>query len=189
MKHLINNNLKIKSRISLWLLALLISSDFCFAQENQDKAKKQVNLEWLSFEEAVKRLPENKRPLMIDVYTDWCGWCKVMDKNTFSQQEVASYLTKSFYAVKLNAETKDTIRLGEKVFVFKPEYKSNELAISLLNGKMSYPSIVFLDEKLQLLTVVPGYVEAPQMLDILRYFGEGTYLKLKWEDYQKSLSR
>lgn len=160
------------------------------AQSNaESQASEPVKPHWVSFEVAVKKLGKAPKPIMIDVYTDWCGWCKVMDKNTFSQKDVANYLNNSFHVVKLNAETKDTIHLGDKVFVFKPEYKSNELAISLLGGKMSYPSIVFLDEKLQMLTVVPGYIEAPQMLDILRYFGEGIYKNQKWEDYQKSISK
>lgn len=182
--------LNIKSNKSIWLILAI----FCFVSHstNGQNSKKEAEVKpvtWISFEQAVKTLTDDPKPFLIDVYTDWCGWCKVMDKNTFSNAEVSTYLNKNFHSVKLNAETRDTIRLGEKIFTFKQEYKSNELAISLLGGKMSYPSVVFLDSKLQMLTVVPGYMEAPQMMEILKYFGEGIYLRQKWEEYQQTLRK
>ena len=61
-------------------------------------------VKWLTFEEAVEKSKTEKRKIFIDVYTDWCGWCKVMDKNTFNDPEVAKLLNEKFYPVKFNAE-------------------------------------------------------------------------------------
>lgn len=94
-----------------------------------------------------------------------------------------SYLTDHFYAVKMNAETRDTIEFQGKKYSFKPEYKSNELAAILLNGQMSYPTTVYLDEQLNLITPVPGYMTGEQLLPILKFFGEDIYKSKTWEQY------
>ena len=54
--------------------------------------------------------------VFIDLYTNWCGWCKRMDATTFSNQEIANYLNQNFYAVKLDAETKKSILFKGSVF-------------------------------------------------------------------------
>ena len=57
-------------------------------------------VKWLTFEEAIELNRREPRKIMIDVYTDWCSWCKVMDKNTFNQAVIANYLNKTYYQVK-----------------------------------------------------------------------------------------
>jgi thioredoxin-related protein len=152
----------------------------CTAQETH---KGTIN--WMSFEEAVAQNQKAPRKIFIDVYTNWCGWCKRMDATTFMDSTVSSYMNEHYYAVKLNAETKDTIHFFDKTFVYKPENKSNELAISLLNGQMSYPSFVFLSEKYEMLTPLAGYQQTDQLMRVLRYFGENIYTSKTWDDYAK----
>ncbi len=109
------------------------------------KSNSVEEIKWISFEEAVELQKKNPKKIIVDVYTDWCGWCKKMDKNTYTDAEVIKQIEQHFYFVKLNAEQKEEIKYKDKVFTFKQEYKANELAVSLLNGQMSYPSTVFLD--------------------------------------------
>lgn len=161
----------------LSILTLLLSS---FSIQNLDTNSE---IKALSFEEAVKLQKENPKKMIIDVYTDWCGWCKKMDKNTYTDSEVIKHINANYYFVKLNAEQKQEIIYKDKVFKFKEEYKSNELAVSLLNGQMSYPSTVFLDENMNLLTVVPGYLTPKEMNPILKYFGENIYKEKNWKEY------
>ena len=92
-----------------------------------------------------------------------------------------------FIAVKLDAETHDTIHFRGNNFIYKPENKSNELASSLMNNQMSYPTFIFLDEKFNLLSPLPGYQTPEQLMSVLKYFGEDIYKTKKWEDYQKQL--
>lgn len=125
------------------------------------------------------------KKIFIDVYTDWCGWCKRMDAGTFKDSLIANYISENYYAVKLNAETKDTIRFRDKVFVFKPEMKANELAISLLSGKMGYPSFVLMDEKYAILQPLSGYQTTEELLPLLEFYGTNAYLTTKWEEYSK----
>ena len=167
-------------KISLPLLSiftLIISS--CSAQ-----LPKTESINWITFEEALGRSAKEPKKIYMDIYTEWCGWCKKMDKSTFTDPHVISYLNKYFYSVKLDAETKDTITYKTKDYTFVTAYKSNEVAAYLLNGQMGYPTSVYLDEKTDPITAVPGYYTAEQLLPILKYFGEDIYKTKKWEEYQ-----
>ncbi|MDY0198992.1 MAG: DUF255 domain-containing protein [Tenuifilaceae bacterium] len=151
--------------------------------------KKEVGVvKWYTFEEAVKLNSAAPKKIFIDVYTDWCSWCKVMDQKTFSHPEIASYLNEHYYPVKFNAESIEPITFGGTVFSNKKQGNRNphELAVALLQGKMSYPSVAYLDEGNQLLTSVPGYVTPVQIEPILVFFGEDHYKTKSWEDFQKS---
>ncbi len=109
-----------------------------------------------------------------------------MDASTFKEPEIVSFINANFYPVKLNAETKDTIRFQDKEFKFVPEYKANELAISLLNGKMGYPSYVLLDEQFSLLSpAIQSYLTKEDLLPILTYYGTDLYKTKTWEEYSK----
>jgi thioredoxin-related protein len=137
----------------------------------------------------IRQLSAQKpKKLVIDVYTDWCSWCKKMDKSTYQNEGIIQQINEDFYFVKLNAETRDSIFFDNKTFTYKNQYKANELALALLNGQMSYPSTVFLDEKFALLTVVPGYLTPKDLSPILKYFGKDFHLKMKWDEFIKTNS-
>ncbi len=137
----------------------------------------------------IRQLSAQKpKKLVIDVYTDWCTWCKKMDKTTYQNEGIIQQINEDFYFVKLNAETRDSIFFDNKIFTFQNKYKANEFAVALLNGQMSYPSTVFLDEKLGLLTVVPGYLTPKDLSPILKYFGKDFHLKMKWDEFIKTNS-
>ena len=172
--------------IVLFLVAGFISSSFLFYY---DKDAENEKIKWVSFLEAAELNKKEKKKIFIDVYTDWCGWCKVMDKNTFTNSVIAKYMNQHFYAVKLNAEMKDTIVFNGTSFVNpnpKQMRSTHQLAASLLNNKLSYPTTVYLDENFSLLSQVPGYLKPEQMEPILKYFGDNAYPNTKWEDYQKT---
>lgn len=142
---------------------------------------------WMSWEEAVQRASTEAQPkkIFIDVYTDWCGWCKKMDKDTFQDAEVAAYMKENFYMVKLDAEQQEPIEFRGKTYKFVPSGRRgyHELAAALLQGKLSYPTVVFLDEDLKMLSPVPGYQKPDAFLKIARYFGENIYRDTTWEAY------
>nr|HMT30281.1 DUF255 domain-containing protein [Bacteroidia bacterium] len=137
----------------LYCLILLNLFSSCEAQTSSKEIKNDPDgIQWISFEQAVKLNEKNPKKIFIDVYTHWCGWCKKMDATTFKEDTVVKYINENYYAVKLDAETKDTIRFKDKEFKYVADYKANELAISLLSGKMGYPSYVLMDEKYSLMT-------------------------------------
>jgi len=143
-------------------------------------------IQWLTIEEAAAKQKQEPRKIVIDVYTDWCGWCKKMDKTTFADPEVAAYVNAHYYAVKLDAEGTEPITLDGHTFKYNPEYKSHELAVALLNGQLSFPTTVYLDEEMKMLTPVPGFIDAPAFSQILRYFGDNHYKEMSFQEFEKS---
>lgn len=149
-------------------------------------ASEPTEIKWMSFEEAVKLAEKKPKKLLIDLYTDWCGWCKRMDATTFRDPVIVKYVSENYYAVKFNAESRDTILFKNTKYSFKPEYKANELAVNLMNGQMSYPTIVYLDEQLNMLSPVPGFQNASSEEMIIKFFGENAHKTTKWDEYQKN---
>ncbi|HEX2394479.1 MAG TPA: DUF255 domain-containing protein [Bacteroidales bacterium] len=160
----------------------------CFSIITALPAISQTPVKWYSIEEAFELTKKNPRKIMIDVYTDWCSWCKVMDSKTFSNQVIADYINKNFYAVKFNAEQKDDVVLNGTSYKYVASGKRgyNELAAQLLNGQLGYPSIVFLDEETNMIQPIQGYYEAKPFDQIIRFIGDNAYKTTKWEDFQAS---
>ncbi len=144
-------------------------------------------IEWLSFEEAVKRNETEPKKFIVDIYTNWCGWCKKMDASTFKNPVIIKYINENYWAVKLNAERKDTIILGQQMFINENLTKKrgpHQLAVALLNGKMTYPSIVYLDNNVELMhPAIAGFQDAKSLEQIITYFGENAYQSIPWDKY------
>jgi thioredoxin-related protein len=154
------------------------------------KASERVAVQWLTLEQAMEKCKTEKRKIFVDVYTDWCGWCKHMDSTTFVTPAVANYLNKYYYAVKFNAEQVQDITFKGKTYQFKKVGSRgyHELAALWLNNRLSYPTVVFLDESLNLIQPVPGYQDATKMEAIINYFGSDNHKKTPWETYEKTFS-
>lgn len=144
-------------------------------------------IKWYSWEEAIAAAEKQPKKLFVDVYTEWCGWCKRMDASTFTDPAVIKYMNANFYAVKLDAEQKGDIQYKGQKLVFRADAGRrgvHELAYSLLNGRMGYPSFVYLDEKQDRITISPGYKTPDILIKELKYVSEGHYKTKRFEDYQ-----
>jgi thioredoxin-related protein len=137
----------------------------------------QEKINWYTLSEAIVLNREEPRKFIVDVYTDWCGWCKRMDATTFSDEGIARYINKNFYAVKFNAEMKDSLTLGERTYYFVDQGRRgyHEVAAILTKGRLSYPTIVYLDEELRHIEVEPGYKTAEQLSEKLIFYNEERY--------------
>lgn len=154
-------------------------------------AKKAVGkVNWMTIEEAVEKSKTEKRKIFIDVCTDWCGWCKHMDSTTFINPSVATYLNEHFYPVKFNAEQTNDILFKNKTYHFKKNggRGCHELAAEWLNNRLSFPTVVFLDESMNTIQSLGGYLDAVKLEAILNYFGTDSHRTTPWETYEKKFT-
>ena len=151
----------------------------------QEEPNGRVN--WLSFEEAQEKNKQVERPFLIDVYTDWCGWCKHMMKTTYSNPNIAAYINTNFYPVKFNAEIKDTIEFNGTRY--KPTSKEpktpHELAIKFLGSSLSYPSTIFVTNNFQYNLLTQGYLEDKKIEPLLVFMVENTWRTTNYDEFSK----
>ena len=168
------------------IMALSVHTGYAQANTVALNVAEESPVKWLSFEEAVEKSKTEKRKIFIDVYTDWCGWCKVRDKNTFSEEKIAKILNEQFYPVKFDAEQKEDVVFNGTTFKFVESGKSgyHQLAAALLNNQLSYPTVVFLDEEFRMIQPLAGYQKAPEFHKIIQFIGGDHYKKTKWEEWQ-----
>jgi len=143
---------------------------------------------WIDIADLEKANAKNKRKVIVDLYTDWCGWCKRMDKATFQNAEIAELINENFHAVKFNAESKNEISFKGAPHKFVPAGRRgvNELAYKFLNGRMSYPTIAFLDENLERINAFPGFKKPDQMEPLLAYIDGGHYKQKSLSQFQQT---
>lgn len=157
----------------------------CTVRAQEEKVK------WLTLSEAERLYNEQPKPYLFDVYTDWCGWCKHMDKTTYADPVVISFINRYFYPVKINAESADTVVFQHKKYlpVQNGNKQLNGFAVDMLQGKLSYPTTVFRYDTMRVNLVVPGYLEAVKMEGFLLYFAENAYqsadVNAFLEDFEK----
>jgi thioredoxin-related protein len=168
-------------RKKVWCMAFIAIWGFMGLQA-QEKVK------WYSIEEAIQLTTQEPRVLVIDVYTDWCGWCKRMDANTFSDPEIVQLLNEKFYPVKLNAEGKEDIVIGDRTFKYVESGRSgyHEVAAIVTQGRLSYPTLSYVDDQGRLLEASAGYVTPEQLKVHLDYYADGSYKTESFEDYKAS---
>lgn len=148
----------------------------------QSKPEKEIH--WLSIEEAQNQMKVLPKKVYIDIYTDWCGWCKVMEKKTFSNPSVIDYMDQNYYAVRLNAETADSLFFNGKKYGRLPDSKTNQLAAEFMQYKMSYPTSIFCDERFANPNPVPGYLDVHTIEMILKYIGTNQHKSVPFDKYQ-----
>ncbi len=155
--------------------ALLIG--FFLQSEGSPESVSGSPLSWHSFDEAVTIARRDNKKILLDVYTDWCGWCKKMDSEVYSNPSVISALSASFIAVKVNAESSKPLTFQGRSFT--------EESFSAGAGVTGYPTTIFLDTESAPITLLPGFVPADRFLPILKYIGEDHYKSLSFEEYKQ----
>jgi len=181
-------------KLVLLALAVLSISPMVMAADKKKRSKETTKTEakaddkeinWMTLDEVQAAMKKQPKKVFMDVYTDWCGWCKVMDKKTFSNPDVIRYMNQNFYAVKFNAERKDSINFMGKMYGFVPEYRANMLAVELMRGQLSYPTSVILEENFQNPQAIPGYLDVKTIEKVLKYIGGDVYKTKQFPEFEK----
>jgi thioredoxin-related protein len=151
-----------------------------------------AKVNWMSLEEAVAAQQDEPRKIIMDVYTQWCGPCKMMMSRTFTNQQVIDYINGNYYAVKFDAESANPVKFKGKTFS-NPGWKQNvrgrnsthELSRAL--GVNAYPTLVYMDENADIIAPISGYKTPPQLEMYLKFFVDqynGDIAQEEWEAYR-----
>ncbi len=123
-------------------------------------------IQWLDFNKGYQLAQKKHKILLVDVYTAWCGWCKVMDKETYAKPEIIALVKKHFIPVKFNPEIKDI------VYTYNgKQYNGRELSGVISNNQITgYPSTLFIDTKNNKVSIVAGYQNPVEFKTTLEQF-------------------
>jgi len=140
--------------------------------DNQSESK----IDWVTFDKGMELAKSEKKLLVVDFYTDWCHWCKVMDQKTYGNENVIDFVKDKVIMAKLNPET------AEGKFKFREvRYSGREL--SMMFGVTGFPTTVFINSKGELLSSVPGFIPAAEFVMILKYLAGNWYEKMKFDEF------
>lgn len=153
-------------------------------------------IDWISLNEAEKRMKDEPRKVIIDVYTKWCGPCKMMNRTTFQDPDIVEFINDNYYAIKFNAESPDPVEFKGNTYKNENYDPSRKLrnsthdltkAIAPVNGRIAYPTVVFLDQSFKLIAPVQGYRSPKDMKPLLEYIQEEVYAQdVGYQEYLKS---
>lgn len=154
-------------------------------------------IQWMSLDEALAAQKETPKKIFMDVYTKWCGPCKLLDRKTFANPQLAAYVSEHFYAVKFDAEGQETIRFFGNTFS-NPNYDPNRKGRNATHqftqflGVSGYPTMVFLSENGDPIMPVVGYHTAQQLEMYLKMIKQGDYQVFSkpedFENYRKNFT-
>ena len=146
------------------------------------------DVNWLTFEEALAAQDVEKRKMVVDIFTDWCEWCIKMDRSTFKNKHIAKYLNENFYPVKFNAEHREDIVYKGKTYKFvrNGQRGYHELAVELTRARLSYPTVVFMDEDLEIIQALRGFQSALRFEQIMNYFALDYHKSMPWSKYTEN---
>ncbi|WP_179321000.1 thioredoxin family protein [Winogradskyella helgolandensis] len=173
-------------KITLGLIAVFAFTITAVAQE----------INWVTMEQALELQKKEPKKIFMDVYTNWCGPCKMLDKNTFANADVAAYVNEHYYAVKFNAEGNDEVTYKDQTFK-NPNYDATKANRRNSSHEFSgylqvraYPTMVFFDEEGNLISPITGYLKPQQLELYLKIFHTDKYKEMttqeQFNEYFKS---
>jgi len=180
-----------KPHAKAFLFTLAFAPLTLLAQDHSTGQK----IKWMTLSEAQAAAKKDGKPLMVDVYTQWCGPCKMLSGKTFMDDQLAAYVNANFHPVKFDAEGNEKVTFNGKEYA-NPSYNpqagggrnsTHELtmAIAPVNGRVAYPTVVYLDKDGKVISPVQGYLTPEQMEPILEYIGKGKYATMDYQTFTK----
>lgn len=140
-----------------------------------------VELKWYKYNDGIAEAKKSNKKILLDVYTDWCKWCKKLDIEVYENDKVAAYLKKYFILVKVNGEGSEKLKFDGK--------EISETQFTGAMGVTGYPTMFFLDSNGKPIDKLASFVPADKFLPIIKFFGEDHYKKESWEAFYKTYSQ
>lgn len=150
-----------------------------------------AEVKWYTFEEAVELQKQNPKKIFIDVYTKWCGPCKKLSKYTFKDPVIVDLLNNYFYPVRFDAEGYDTVKFNNVTFVNDSSILTRSgsvhpFAYSITDGKLMYPTMIFLNQDIKRIGMVQSFLEPDDMEAYLKYYSEDKYKSLDFSKFYEA---
>ena len=133
---------------------------------------------WLAFDAAAEQAKKENKHMIVDVYTTWCGWCKVMDRQTYSNAQVADYLSQNFVLAKVNGESSAELHYKGEVMT--------ERAFARKVGVTGFPTTYFLKPDAEIIGGAPGFIAPENFMVYAKYVSTKWYEKGSPQDYLKA---
>ena len=168
------------------ILALILFSTLVSFQNNVDEPKDEIN--WITIEEAIALQKEAPKKIIMDVYTNWCGPCKMLERYTFQNEDVVTYINENYYAVKFNAEGNDSVTYKDKTYS-NPRYdparanrRNSAHQFTRYLKVTGYPSLAFFDEQGNYITPITGFLKPRQIELYLKLFKTDKYKEMTTQE-------
>ena len=170
------------NKVLVCLICFFSLVNLAFSQNEKEGLVK-----WLTFKEAQEKNKLVQKPFLVDIYTDWCGWCRHMMKTTYSNEGLAAYINNNFYPVKFDAETKDTIEYNGKIYkpLSKEPKTPHELAVKFLGNSLSYPSTMFITNNFEYNLLTQGFLEDKKIEPVLVFMVENVWRTTSFDEFNK----
>lgn len=167
-----------KKLIPIFVVSIILIISYLATNVNGSSIGSSTTNKEKSFEEILILAQKEKKKVVIQVYADWCSWCKKMERETFPDSEVQKELKRNYYLYRLNGESNETIKYDGR--------KWTKAEFTKAFGIKGFPSTIFLNFNSKPITVLPGYVDAKTFASILKFIGDDLYTKMTFEEYLKS---
>lgn len=183
--------MKISNSLSRKAICMLLLASVAFWGCKKTSQSSSAAINWVTLDQAMAMNKQNNKKIYLFIYTDWCTWCHKFDSATLGDPGVAAYINNNYYAVRLNPEASDTIRINGNAYLNPSPGKmwsANKFAIMLLDSNMKYPASVFLDGNGNRLAAPEyGYISVKDFKPILSLYSSTNWKASSSEEHKKSL--
>jgi thioredoxin-related protein len=171
-----------KAPVVVIVMTILLFFASCSKSSEQEKTGSLTPgggvVTWYNFNDGLKLAQEKRKPIIMDFYADWCGWCRKMETEVFADREVAARLKDNYVCIRIHTDRDqdETIKYKNHVLT-KREF-------SMMVGVQGLPTLVFMDKEGNLITKIPGFMTKDMLLPLLNYIREECYQKkIPFKDY------
>lgn len=161
------------------LLVALFPALSCAGNNKTPAAPNTGNFAQSAFKASLEQAQKEEKFIMVDFYTEWCKWCKVLEEKTYPHPDVKKILDQSFVFEQYNPETAPSFTHKGKTY--------GGMDVAKAFNVRGFPTILFLEKDGTVIGSIPGFVPPEVFVKILSFITSGEYKKTSFNDFLKTL--